>query len=58
VISNKKARYDSDEEPSEEAMICWRMDPDKSHSDWTIQIVSTLGGEGQPKVDTYHHLPL
>lgn len=39
--SNKKARYDSDEEPPEEAgVLCWKMDPIKSLSDWTIENVS------------------
>jgi hypothetical protein len=50
--SNKKARYDSDDEPPEEAVLCWKMDPTKSLSDWTIEIVSKPNGK--TRVDTYH----
>jgi hypothetical protein len=50
--SNNKARYDSDDEPPEEAVLCWKMDPTKSLSDWTIEVGSKPGGK--TKVDTYH----
>jgi hypothetical protein len=50
--SNKKVPYDSDDEPPEEAVLCWKMDPAKSLSDWTIEIISKPNGE--TKVDTYH----
>jgi hypothetical protein len=50
--ADKKACYDSDEEPPEAAVLCWRMDPGESLSDWTIEIISKPGGD--TKVDTYH----
>jgi hypothetical protein len=53
--SNKKAHYDSDDEPPEEAVLCWKMDPIKSLSDWTIEIISKQpGGNSKTKVNTYH----
>jgi hypothetical protein len=52
AAANKKACYDSDQEPAEEAALCWKMDLVKSFSDWTIEIVSKPGGE--TKVDIYN----
>jgi hypothetical protein len=50
--ADEKVCYDSDEEPPQEAVLCWRMDPSESHSDWTVEIVSKSGGG--TKVDKYH----
>jgi hypothetical protein len=54
AAAHKKARHDdSDEESPEAEVLGWRMDPAKSFSDWTIEIVSKPGDE-TTKVDTYH----
>jgi len=52
--------YDSDREPpaiDDDELQTWKLDPQESHSDWTIEIVSettTEGGKVTTKTDTYH----
>jgi len=41
-LSINEVDYDSDEEPpkaQEKGRLSWRMDPSKSHSDWTIEVI-------------------
>lgn len=56
-MSNVNSEYDSDTEPPNEEWPIWRMDPQASLSDWTIEITVNEGNElDEPAPSTTYHV--
>jgi hypothetical protein len=47
---------DSDTEPSPPVRMDWRTDPDKSLSDWTIEVVASISADDETKQSTTYHV--